>query len=118
MQRLRLLDAKAEKQTETANAAPSEMDPVPCYTTAQVFTKPPSWTVPGTDACNNSTPLAPCVKTPTQSWLQRRSICPIQVDRSSDWIRLRFSVDGCDASYIARRVRGNSPGLDTLGTTY
>ena len=31
---------------------------------------------------------------------------------------MSFSAHGCNASYIARRVRGDSPGMDTLGTTY
>ena len=113
MKRIRLLNAKAENQTETANAASSELGPLVCYTTAQVFTGPPSWTVPGTDACSNSNPHARC-ETSTQSRLQWCSICPMQEGWPSDWIRLRFSVDGCNIFYVTRRVRGDSPSMDPL----
>lgn len=56
----RLHDAKTAKQTKTANAASSELGPPSSYTTAEGFTNPPSWTVPGTDACNNGNPHARC----------------------------------------------------------
>ena len=107
-------DSKAKKLTETANAASSELGPLCRYTTAQVFTNPLSWTFPGTDTCSNGEPPARCATL----WLQRRSICPMQEGCSSDWIRLRFSVDGCNASCIARRVRGDSPSMVAVGTTY
>lgn len=110
MKRIRLIDAKAGKQTETANAASSELGPLVCYTAAQVFTKPPSWTVPSTDACNNGDPHAHCA-TSTQSRLQRCSICPMQEGWPSDWIRLRFSIDGCNIFYVTRGVRGDSPSM-------
>jgi hypothetical protein len=110
---LRLHGAKAEKLTETANAVFSESGPLHGFT-AQVFTNPLSWTVPGTDTCSNGNPHARCATW----WMQRRSICPMQEGCSSDWIRLRFSVDGCNASYIARRVRGDTPSMDAVGTTY
>jgi hypothetical protein len=110
---LRLHGVKAEKLTETVNAASSESGPLHGFT-AQVFTNPLSWTVPGTDTCSDGNPHVRCATL----WLQRRSICPMQEGLSSDWIRLRFSVDGCNASYIARRVRGDSPSMDAVGTTY
>lgn len=73
----RLHDAKAATQTKTANAASSELGPPSSYTTAEGFTNPPSWTVPGTDTCNNGNPHAR-LRYVAQSRLQRRSICPMQ----------------------------------------
>lgn len=73
----RLHDAKTAKQTKTANAASSELGPPSSYTTAEGFSNPPSWTVPGTDTCNNGKTHAR-LRYVAQSRLQRRSICPMQ----------------------------------------